>query len=67
VTSTVSLNVIVNTPVPSFSADEENVGFTESVVRKMGLSAAGLIVLPVWSCTAAASMSSCGVVNAMTV
>jgi len=35
VRSIISSNVIVSIPVPSFSADEENVGFTESAVSEM--------------------------------
>ncbi len=40
VTSTVSLNVIVNTPIIVFTKAEENVGFIESVVSVMALSVA---------------------------
>jgi len=68
VTSATSSNVIVNTPVPSFSADEENAICVVSEMTTTALSAASLIVFGVdaMSCTAAASMSSCGSVSAMT-
>ena len=65
--SIISSNVIVNIPVTVNTSAEENVGFTESAVSEMVWSVAALIVLPTVSLTASASMSSCGVVNAMTV